>query len=70
MFMALDQTGLKNAIKAAFKSVENIKDPPTQQETLAQKLAEAIHTYVTAGKVKTVAVDLTTGAQNNNAPLE
>jgi hypothetical protein len=68
--MALNKATLKDAIKAAFKSVENIEGAAAQQEKLSQELADAIHAYVTSGRVKDVRVDIETGDQENSAALE
>jgi|GEM_PF-5960529 len=65
--MALSKSQLKNAIKTA---LETSMDESWSLEQVATALADAIDAYVRGGRVKSVVIDLNTGNQVGERPLE
>jgi hypothetical protein len=65
--MALSKSQLKNAIKTALETSMN---EGWSLEQVATALADAIDAYVRGAKVKSVVIDLNTGNQVGERPLE
>ncbi len=65
--MALDKNQLQTDLANAFQSA---KDNSWTIAQVAAAIAAAIDTYVTAGEIKGLTVDLTSGAQNNQAKVQ
>lgn len=67
--MALNRNQLEQDILAAMKAAAAASSADTAQTTFAGKLADAIDSYVTAGAVRKVEVDITTGIQTQDGKL-
>ena len=65
--MALDKDQLQNDLATAFQSA---KDNSWTIEQVCAAIATAIDTYVTAGEIRGLTVDLTTGSQNNQVKVQ
>jgi len=60
--VALDRDTLEQGILAAIKAAAGEQDVDGSQRTLASKIADAVHAYVSAAAVRGVKIDLLSGS--------